>query len=177
MVDNLISAFSLFNDHVKSVAWMWHVPELPVRMFCCLVCRWRGAPSHPATARAWHPGRRQLSWNPRDEATSGRGHEEAGVSGTRYGHKSALTFTFQPLIYRQGFQQNLAAKLFLKYVNTLWWLIGVVLFAFCLHCLDCPLLQMQIIYFSTIYSRNKSACSDFKVKFPALVWLLYFMRR
>lgn len=84
--------------------FMWHVFELSLSVFGCFVSRWRGASSHSTPAYAWHPRRRQLSGDPRDEATSGRSHEEAGISGTGY------TFTFQNFTLtdrtRSGFKKK-----------------------------------------------------------------------
>lgn len=51
---------------------------------CCPAYRWRGVPSLSASAHSRHPGSRQLSRDPRDEAAPGRSHAEAGISGTTH---------------------------------------------------------------------------------------------
>lgn len=66
--------------------------------FYSIVYRWRGAPSHAATAHARHPGRRQLPWNPRDEAASGGGHEEASISGTQLRNHTTVYFLNSDLL-------------------------------------------------------------------------------
>lgn len=91
--------------------------ELPLSVFGCLVSRWRGASSYPTPAYAWHPRRRQLSRDPRDEATSGGSHEEAGISGT--GH----TFTFQPAVNRQNTEKESGLNICLKVSKHYSWLV------------------------------------------------------
>lgn len=108
---------------------MWHVLKLSLTALCCLVSRWRGAPSHPASAHSWHPGRRQLSRDPWDEATSGRSHEEAGVSGTRFNcdhvhtrlHFSLWFTDKTPLRLEKECDWNIVSM----YLNALSWSIGV----------------------------------------------------
>lgn len=157
---------------------MWHVLKLSLTALCCLLSRWRGAPSHPASAHSWHPGRRQLSRDPWDEATSGRSHEEAGVSGTRFNCDHVHTRLHFSLWFTDITPFKTWERMRLE--HCLCELKCSVMVDWCVYdyfSSNWLFLQMQIIYISAICSKNMRACSDFNMTFTAFNWFPHITRR